>query len=153
MPLEQVQVRLACEVRKSSYLLGMFPKLLTLISFALLCSCGKGKKEEVVPPKRSRIVIGEVTSVHSEQGFVLFRRYGPGNLITEGLMSSRSLDGRRAASLRLSPEKMGRFYTADYSVEADAPRVGDLVMLSKGVDDTQSDTFSDEDETALEQDT
>lgn len=114
-------------------------KLLGLLSFLVIStSCGLLQKEEEAPQPRNTVVIGEVTSVHSKQGFVLFRRYGPGDLLTGGVMSSRSVDGRRAADLQLSPEKMGRFYTADFSKEGIEPRVGDLVVLSKVADDTQS---------------
>lgn len=112
---------------------------LTLVC-SLLTGCGLfGKKEEEKPKEQLTQIVGEVTSVHPEQGFVLFKRYGPGQLITGGLLSARSLDGKRAADLRLSPEKLGRFYTADYSKEGEQPRAGDLVLLSKWPDDTQID--------------
>ena len=87
-------------------------------------------------------MVGEVTSVHPEQGFVLFRKYGVGDLTEGGVLSARSLDGQRAVDLQLSPEKLGRFYTADYSKEAKIPRKGDLVVRSKLPDDTQNDNLA-----------
>lgn len=110
----------------------------------LLTSCSLFKEEEEKPKKRSTYVVGEVTSVHPDQNFVLFKRYGPGQLLTDGLLSARSLDGKRAADLQLSPEKLGRFYTADYSAEGQIPREGDVVILSKTPDDTESDYFATE---------
>lgn len=105
-------------------------------------SCGLFKKKvEAGPKQRATSVVGEVTSVHSDQGFVLFRRYGPGELLGGGLLSARSLDGKRAADLKLSPEKLGRFYTADFSKEEVTPRKGDLVVLTKLPDDTQNDNL------------
>lgn len=128
---------------------GIRPKVSdvkTLIIFCpllvLLASCSLFKKEEEEKPKpRSTVVVGEITNVHPKEGFVLFRRYGPGDLLSGGLLSSRSLNGKRAASLTLSPEKLGRYYTADYSKEADPPREGDVVVLTKQSDDTQNDIF------------
>lgn len=112
--------------------------MLPLTCFSLT-GCGLfEEKEEEKPKTRSTRVVGEITSVHPEQGFVLFKRYGPGQLLTDGLLSSRSLDGKRAADLKLSPEKMGRFYTADFEKGAIPPREGDVVVLSKLPDDTQN---------------
>lgn len=120
--------------------------------FASLAGCSWFQREEEVETReRSVSVVGEVTSVHPEEGFVLFRRYGPGKLLADGLLSSRSLDGKRAADLRLSPEKMGRFHTADYSKKFAAPREGDIVVLSKSANDTNIETLSSkesEDESA-----
>ena len=117
---------------------------LLLASMILLASCGFLKKQEEIEAKPTQTaVVGEVTSVHPEQGFALFRQYGPGNLLQGGLLSARSLDGKRAVSLTLSPEKLGRFYTVDFDKEAEPPRVGDLVVLAKLPDDTQNDIFSE----------
>lgn len=116
--------------------------VLSLLPFFLIgCGLFKKDEEEVKAKPRLTRVVGEVTSVHPEQGFVLFRRYGPGELLTGGALSSRSLDGRRAADLQLSPEKLGRFYTADYSQDRAAPRDGDLVVLTKLSNDTKNSEF------------
>lgn len=104
----------------------------------LVTSCGWFQKKEEEAKPSGMAVVGEVTSVHEKEGFVLFRRYGPGELLSGGLLSARSLDGRRAASLTLSPETLGRFYTADYNQEAIPPRKGDVVVLLKEVNDTES---------------
>lgn len=112
--------------------------------FFLLTSCGsskKGEEGEKVPSQTA--VIGEITSVHPDQGFALFRRYGPGEIPEGGLLSARSLDGKRGVNLVLSPEKLGRFYTVDFDKEAQLPRVGDLVVLSKLVDDTKNEVISE----------
>jgi len=107
--------------------------LLSLLSLLLLTSCGLfSKKEEVVEPEPSPFqIIGEVTSVHADRKFLLFRRYGPGDLQIGDLYSARSVDGRRAVGLVPSGEKLGRFYAADYSDDTELPRVGDLVAVSK----------------------
>ncbi len=103
-----------------------------IVTSFLLGGCGFFKKEEQPESEKQAIqVVGEVTSVHAEQGFLLFRRYGPGQLLTGGVLSTRSLDGRRAAHLELSPEKLGRFYAADFAKEENLPRKGDVVVLSK----------------------
>ncbi|GHC61482.1 hypothetical protein [Roseibacillus persicicus] len=113
--------------------------LLLVTGLVLLTSCGLSKKDEEEKAKPSQtVVIGEITSVHSEQGFALFRRYGPGDLVEGGLLSARSLDGKRGVNLTLSPEKLGRFYTVDFDKEAAPPRVGDLVVLTKLPDDTKN---------------
>ena len=122
--------------------------LLTLGSLLFLltgCSLFQKKKEEIAKP-RTTAVVGEVTSVHDKEGFILFRRYGPGELLSDGFLSdgflsARSLDGRRASGLTLSPEKLGRFYTADFDKEAVVPREGDLIVLSKLTTDTQNEAF------------
>ena len=110
-----------------------------------LMSCGLFKKKAEEAPKPSGTsVLGEVTSVHAEQGFVLFRKYGAGELREGGILSARSLDGKTAVDLQLSPEKLGRFYTADFSKEAKIPRKGDLVIRSESSNDTQNDNLSTE---------
>ena len=117
--------------------------LLTLGSLLFLltgCSLFQKKKEEIAKP-RTTAVVGEVTSVHDKEGFILFRHYGPGELLSDGFLSARSLDGRRASGLTLSPEKLGRFYTADFDKEAVVPREGDLIVLSKLATDTQNEVF------------
>ena len=118
---------------------------MVVLTVAFLAGCGRfQKKEEPKEEKRpSVVVVGEVSSVHPKQGFVLFRRYSSGLLVTEGLLSSRSPDGQRAASLTLSPEKLGRFYTADYDVEGPSPREGDLVLLSKLVEEEKEEALSE----------
>ena len=110
--------------------------VLSILLFGLI-GCGSLKKKEEVPQQEpsSAIVIGEVTSVHPEQGFLLFRRYGPGQLLIEGILSARSPNGQRAATLTLSPEKLNRFYTADFDKSGPRPREGDLIILSRGEKD------------------
>lgn len=118
--------------------------ILAVVLISVLSNCGSSEEEAEKPKKRLTTVVGEVTSVYPEKGFLLFRRYGPGELLSDGLLSARSLNGKRATNLTLSPEKQGRFYTADFSAEAQQPRVGDVVILSKVPDDTKADTFSAE---------
>lgn len=117
----------------------MYKQWLLLPVLLLGAGCGLfRKKEEPVKPWTTAIV-GEVTSVHPNEGFILFRRYGPGDIPFDGLLSSRSPDGIRATGLTLSPETMGRFYTADFTKEAQIPREGDLVVLSRDLDDKQNE--------------
>ncbi|WP_200393019.1 hypothetical protein [Roseibacillus ishigakijimensis] len=114
-------------------------RLLLFLPFALfLIACGSQEVEEKTP-RRTTAVVGEVTSVHPEQGFLLFRRYGGGEVLEEGVLSARSPDGKRAVGLTLSPEKLGRFYAADYEVAAGVPRVGDVVIRSRGLHDTENE--------------
>lgn len=97
----------------------------------VLSSCNFFQKKEPEAPKKSPIrILGEVTSVHPAQEFVLFKRYGPGDIPERGLFSARSVDGRRAVSLNPTGEKLGRYYAADYTKDADLPRMGDLVVIS-----------------------
>lgn len=109
-----------------------------LLIFAL-SSCSSFQKEEPEAPKKSPIrILGEVTSVHPDQDFVLFKRYGPGNIPEGGFFSARSVDGRRAVGLIPTGEKLGRYYAADYTKDGELPRVGDLVVRSTLSDEPDS---------------
>ena len=102
------------------------------LSGFLLVGCGLFKKEaEEAPEPSPNRIIGEVTSVHVDHKFLLFRRYGPGSLQTGSFYSARSVDGRRAVGLVPSGEKLGKFYAADYSDDTELPRVGDLIVVSE----------------------
>ena len=104
---------------------------LSLLFLPLLGGCGLFKKDDPEPPEPSPIqIVGEVTSVHADQRFLLFRRYGSGELQTGDFYSARSVDGRRAVGVIPSGEKLGRFYAADYSDDTELPRVGDLIAVS-----------------------
>lgn len=101
-----------------------------LLLFALT-NCSFFQKKEPEEPKKSPIrILGEVTSVHQKQEFILFKRYCSGDIPEVGIFSARSVDGRRAVSLVPTGEKLGRYYAADYEKDAELPRVGDLVVIS-----------------------
>ncbi|NNM30410.1 MAG: hypothetical protein HKO57_12890 [Akkermansiaceae bacterium] len=74
-------------------------------------------------------VVGEVASVHTSEGFVLIRRTGRRSLPTTLAYFSVAKDGR-TASLRLTGERLGRFFAAD--IQDGQPVAGDLVV-ARGV--------------------
>jgi hypothetical protein len=87
------------------------------------------KKEESaeaeLPPVR---LVGEIASLHREEGFVLIHRYAQGNFGKDGLLSSMSPDGT-TASLRLTGERLGRYFAAD--IQEGSPSQGDLVIARR----------------------
>ncbi|MEM9080929.1 MAG: hypothetical protein AAGC74_09590 [Verrucomicrobiota bacterium] len=111
----------------------MIRSLAGLILLVVLSGCGgvaEGEKvDEEEGPEPS--VVGEIASVHAEKGFVLVKRYGPGELPGEGIFSARSAGGVRAVGLEPTGEKLGRFYAADFSRDAGLPRKGDLVVVEQ----------------------
>jgi len=98
---------------------------------ALLTGCGKEIEEEPEPLVSPSRVVGEITSVHAELGFALFRRRGPGELNPGGVLSIRSLDGQRVVRVELSPEQQGRFHVVDLPDGCLVPRVGDSVVQTE----------------------
>jgi hypothetical protein len=117
------------------------------LSFVVVACGGSDAGKEAVEKVDEPLgeVVGEVTSVHSEKGFLLFRKYRRSSLQIDGTLSARSLDSRRVAGLQLSPESLGRFRAATYSTDQERPRVGDLVVLSKLVPEPQSDFLTESD--------
>lgn len=101
-----------------------------LVLFALTNCSGSQKKEPEAPKKSPIRILGEVTSVHQKQEFILFKRYGTSDIPELGMFSARSVDGRRAVGLVPTGEQLGRYYAADYAKDAELPRVGDLVVIS-----------------------
>lgn len=97
-------------------------KALTILisSFLLLISCSKEKDEEPpaiktgeekkIIPKRN--IIGRIASVSQSKEFVLIQKFGPGKLPENRIYQARGPEGR-AASLRLSGERIRDFYAAD----------------------------------------
>lgn len=93
-----------------------------------LSACGlfQGKptpieQEEEEPSSR---YIGQIASVHEDQGFVLIRR-SPGIQVATGtILISDGTDGR-AANLRATGESLGQMIAAD--LQSGTPQVGDSV--------------------------
>ena len=72
-------------------------------------------------------VVGEIVSVHLEEGFVLVKRYlQAGSFGKSDLIAAVSPQGT-ASSLVLTGEKLGRFYAAD--VQKGQPARGDVVVI------------------------
>lgn len=96
----------------------------------LVSACGSGTapepEAEGEPPPIPPRVVGEIASVHPEEGFVLIRRTGLATLPAGMAYSSVGADGRTAA-LRLTGERLGRFFAAD--IGGGDPAAGDLVVV------------------------
>ncbi len=71
-------------------------------------------------------VIGEVAAVYLDEGFVLIRRYGGGEL-PSGHIYTTIGPGGRTATLKPTGERSGRFYAADLT--AGEVERGDSVVL------------------------
>jgi hypothetical protein len=99
----------------------MNPHLPTLLAATLsLSACGplkpaspekpkaEGKKEVMVAPK----LVGQITSYHADQHFVLIQSYGRWQVATGAILTTRGPDAR-SANLRVTGEKLGEFAAAD----------------------------------------
>ena len=84
----------------------------------------KGPEEVRAPPMRT---IGEIVSVHSDENFVLVKRFLHAGTFGSDLIASVSPEGT-TSSLILTGEKLGRFYAAD--IKEGKPSRGDLVAVS-----------------------
>lgn len=73
-------------------------------------------------------LVGEIVSVHREEGFVLIRRYAQGVFGAAELLSSLSADGT-TCSLQLTGERLGRYYAAD--IQEGTPSKGDQVFVRR----------------------
>ena len=85
----------------------------------------KGLGEVRAPPMRT---IGEIVSVHSDEKFVLVKRFLQAGAFGSELIASVSPDGT-TSSLILTGEKLGRFYAAD--IQEGKPSRGDLVVIRR----------------------
>ncbi|MDP0491055.1 MAG: hypothetical protein Q7Q71_08420 [Verrucomicrobiota bacterium JB023] len=105
---------------------------LVFASIALVSCGGRGEVsgEEAAEVKKRPKVVGVVSSIHADKGFILIRQYGPGDMPTGGVYSARSADGRRAVAIFPTGESQGKFHAADYAADAGIPRVGDVVIMS-----------------------
>lgn len=76
------------------------------------------------PEKPTSRYIGQIASVHANQGFTLIRR-SPGITVSAGtILISQGLDGS-AANLRVSGEMLGQMIAAD--IQSGSPQRGDSV--------------------------
>ena len=85
----------------------------------------KGLGEVRAPPMRT---IGEIVSVHSDEKFVLVKRFLQAGAFGSELIASVSPEGT-TSSLILTGEKLGRFYAAD--IQEGKPSRGDLVVIRR----------------------
>ena len=93
-----------------------------VLSLALI-GCSRDAPMEPEKPTQPRY-IGQVTSIHAAQGFVLIRR-APGVTIPTGTILISRGPGDRVANLRVSGETLGLMTAAD--IQAGVPEVGDSV--------------------------
>ena len=95
-----------------------------------LIGCGGDVPIEPEEPNQPRY-IGQITSLHLAQGFVLIRRAPGVTLPTGSILISRGpglVEGTktpRVANLRITGETLGQLTAAD--VQSGAPQVGDSV--------------------------
>jgi hypothetical protein len=66
------------------------------------------KKEVIIGPK----LVGQITSYHAEQHFVLIQYYGKWEVVNGAILTTRGPDAR-SANLRVTGEKLGEFAAAD----------------------------------------
>ena len=93
---------------------------LGLISFI---GCSPQAPVEPEEPTQPRYV-GQINSVHAEQGFVLIRR-GAGVTLSPGMILISRGPGERVANLRVSGESLGQMVAAD--IQSGQPQIGDSV--------------------------
>ncbi|MEY3895035.1 MAG: hypothetical protein RLZZ214_554 [Verrucomicrobiota bacterium] len=77
-------------------------------------------KSEVQGPK----LVGRIASVPADKRFVLIQSYGPWEIETGRILTTRGLDNR-TANLRTTGEKLGEFAAAD--LQSGTAEVGDAV--------------------------
>ncbi len=93
-----------------------------VLSLALI-GCGRDVPVEPEEPTQPRY-IGQITSIHAAQSFVLIRR-APGITLAAGTILISRGPGDRVANLRVSGETLGLMTAAD--IQAGVPEVGDSV--------------------------
>lgn len=98
-----------------------------------LTGCGLfGGKPELEPTEQKKPsqprYIGQITSIHAAQGFVLIRRSPGVTLVPSTILISRGPGGpkqQRVANLRITGESLGQMAAAD--IQSGSPQVGDSV--------------------------
>lgn len=89
-----------------------------------LSGCGLFKKKKETVPETLR-VIGRVEMVNPEQNYVLVRMDAVQTFAAGSLLVAQDAGGREA-KLKVSPERKGRFLTAD--IVEGQPQVGNVVI-------------------------
>lgn len=100
-----------------------------LLCCLLIPACApstKEKTDEVKPPPRVEgpKLVGRIASVPADRRFVLIQSYGPWQIETGRILTTRGLDNR-TANLRTTGEKLGEFAAAD--LQSGTVEVGDAV--------------------------
>ncbi len=92
----------------------------------LLVGCGwfGQEKEEEKSPETAPKLVGRISSVPGQGGFVLIEAYGRWSVPEGGLLNSAGED--RQATLAASGEKLGQFHAAD--IRSGRVEPGDLVF-------------------------
>ena len=107
----------------------MKPSRLFLLCCLLIPACASSTKEkpdEEKPPApmQGPKLVGRIASVPADRRFVLIQSYGPWEIETGRILTTRGLDDR-TANLRTTGEKLGEFAAAD--LQSGTVEVGDAV--------------------------
>jgi len=106
--------------------------ILTLLACCIFIpSCAAFKKDKPddkdnKPVAEGPKLIGRIASVPADKRFVLIQSYGPWNIETGRILTTRGLDNR-TANLRTTGEKLGEFAAAD--LQSGLVEVGDAVYF------------------------
>ncbi len=118
------------------------PLCLGLLSCAQVEKQAQEAQEAQETQKPTSRYIGQVASVHANQGFVLIQR-GPGITVSAGsVLISQGLDGS-AANLRVSGEMLGQMMAAD--IQSGSPQRGDSVREPLFKEGDLQDSSTDQD--------
>jgi len=112
--------------------------LITCLLCLGLSSCGLLRRHQPIDPQPEEepsLYVGQIASVHLNQGFVLIRR-SPHVTVPSGTILISTSPGGQAANLRVTGESLGLMIAAD--VQSGDPQVGDTVNRS-ALDQLDSD--------------
>jgi hypothetical protein len=100
--------------------------LLCCLLIPACASSPKEKTDEEKPktPVEGPKLVGRIASVPADKRFVLIQSYGPWEIETGRILTTRGLDNR-TANLRTTGEKLGEFAAAD--LQSGTVEVGDGV--------------------------
>jgi hypothetical protein len=92
----------------------------------VLCSCATTKKaeEEEKPKPNPPKLVGRIASVPPDRKFVLIQSYGPWDITTGSILTTRG-EQDRTANLLFTGEKLGQFAAAD--IQSGTVERGDAV--------------------------
>lgn len=106
--------------------------LLSFIASISLCGCsslGPGKQKDTEkPPQNTKTeppkLVGRIASVPADKRFVLIQSYGPWNVESGSILTTRGPE-ERSANLRVTGESLGQFAAAD--IQSGLVEIGDAV--------------------------
>lgn len=103
---------------------------LSLLVCCIFFPCCAGSKSDKPDDGKDKPIVegpklvGRIASVPADKRFVLIQSYGPWNIETGRILTTRGLDDR-TANLRTTGEKLGEFAAAD--LQSGLVEVGDAV--------------------------